>query len=373
MSKRVLISGGGGYLGFRTALNYLKNTDAELLLSVHARDSDELAKKSEMLKMAAGIHASRIETIRIELEDASPFASIDPASVDEIIHSAAVIRFNVEADVAQKINIEGTQKVLDFASQCGNHKTFGLFSSIYSSGLSKGAITETRFTDQDGFANHYERSKWASEELLLNQYSSLPWKIFRVSTVLADRDDGTCIQQNAVHNTLKLVYYGLISLIPGRPSTPTYFVNGDFVADAVFEAMERFPTEKIYHVCHSKEQTITLGEIIDVAYEAFSSDPQFKSRRLLKPLFTDEGSFNALVKGATAFGGNVLSQAVTSIAPFGVQLFIEKDVRNDELTSRMSHYVSPNPREQIRKTCEFLAATKFKKLDLTGIAGGTHE
>ncbi|MFL5815618.1 MAG: SDR family oxidoreductase [Bdellovibrionia bacterium] len=370
MSKRVLISGGGGYLGFRTALKYLQDSDARVVLTVHAKDQDELAHKSEPLLQAAGQYADRVEPVRFELEEEEPLRELDPSSIDEIIHSAAVTRFNVEADVAQTVNINGTEKVMKFASQCPRLQSFGLLSSIYASGLRKGEILETRLNDSEGFANHYELSKWSGEELLFKKYESLPWKVFRIATVLADRDDGLTIQQNAVHNTLKLFYYGLISLIPGSPETPVYLVNGDFVAQSVFEGMQSFPQKQIYHVCHAREHSIQLGELIDLAYETYLKDPAFKSRRLLKPLFADAQSFHALVKGATEFGGNVLSQAVSSIAPFGVQLFITKDVKNNELVSRLSHYAPPNPQEHARNTCQFLVESKFKKLSLTDIVGG---
>ncbi len=370
MSKRVLISGGGGYLGFRTALKYLQETDARLLLTVHASNDEELAQKSERLLAAVGKYADRVQPVRFELEEDEPLRDLDPSEIDEIIHSAAVTRFNVEADIAQTVNINGTEKVLKFASKCPRLQSFGMLSSVYASGMRKGEIPETRLSNNDGFANHYELSKWSGEELLFNGYSNLPWKVFRVATVLADRSDGTTIQQNAVHNTLKLFYYGLISLIPGSADTPVYLVNGDFVAQSVFEGMQNFPEKKIYHVCHSQEHSIKLGELIDLAYETYSKDPTFKSRRLLKPLFADAQSFHALVKGATEFGGNVLSQAVSSIAPFGVQLFIKKDIRNDELVSRLSSYIPPDPKEHIRKTCEFLVESKFKKLSLSDISGG---
>jgi thioester reductase-like protein len=363
--RRILISGGSGYLGFRTALEYLKATsDTRVLLTVHAASEDELARKTQLLRAAAGHHGHRVETVRVELEDEEPFRLIDAASIDTIIHSAAVTRFNVEEELAQKVNILGTEKLLRFASQCRNLSAVSILSSIYASGMRAGSVSETRLDSKSGFANHYERSKWMSEELLFEKYAQLPWKIFRVSTVLADNDSGQVIQQNAVHNTLKLFYYGLISLIPGLPGTPVYLVNGDFVARAVREGTDRFPERKIYHVCHAFKDSLTLGQMIEIAHETFLQDEFFRTRRILKPLFTDSKSFDALVKGATAFGGNVLTQAVTSIAPFGAQLFIRKEVNNDELASRLSGYTAPDAAAQIKRTCEFLAGSKFSKINV---------
>jgi hypothetical protein len=42
-------------------------------------------------------------------------------------------------------------------------------------------------------------------------------------------------------------------------------------------------------------------------------------------------SFETLVDNVTHFGGAILSQGVTSVAPFGKQLFIPKKIKNEEL------------------------------------------
>src|SRR5262249_28275867 len=154
-----------------------------------------------------------------------------------IIHTAAVTKFNVDSETAESVNIQGAEKLLKFASRCDSLETFGLLSTVYASGLKAGTIEELPLEDVS-FANHYERSKCASETKLMRDFDYLPWRILRVATVIADDHSGCVTQFNAFHNTLKLLYYGLLSLIPGNPGTPLYFVTGDFVANAVFKAMQ---------------------------------------------------------------------------------------------------------------------------------------
>jgi hypothetical protein len=87
----------------------------------------------------------------------------------------------------------------------------------------------------------------------------------------------------------------------------------------------------------------------------------FKSRRLLKPLFADEKSFDTLVTNMKGFGGSVLNQGLASISPFGRQLFVKKEVHNESLQSLLSSYKTPAMEEIVRKTCQHLAHTKFSK------------
>ena len=199
--------------------------------------------------------------------------------------------------------------------------------------------------------------------MLIREFDHLPWQIFRVATVIADSGEGHVTQYNAFHNTLKLFYYGLLSLIPGTPDTPVYFVTGDFVADSVFELMNNRASKAIYHVSHTERESLTLGELIDTAFEVFDKDEDFKTRRILKPLYSDAESFDILVDGISAFGGGIVNQAVSSVAPFGKQLFIKKDIRNSRLVAELRDYREPDARSLILNTCHYLVRTRWGKRD----------
>lgn len=168
-------------------------------------------------------------------------------------------------------------------------------------------------------------------------------------------------QYNALHNTLKLFYYGLLSLVPGKPETPVYFVTGKFATDAVFNLMNDSRSKEIYHIAHSEKESLTLGELIDLAFETFDRDGDFQSRRILKPLYSDAESFDLLVDGISAFGGGIVNQAVSSVAPFGKQLFVRKQIQNHNLVSALANYRAPDARHLIRNTCEYLVRTKWGK------------
>jgi thioester reductase-like protein len=296
-----------------------------------------------------------------DLVSDDPFASLDPDGITSIIHSAAVTRFNIDEPTALAVNTEGTRKILRFASGCRALEKIGLISTVYASGLISGDVAETQFDGTAGFANHYERSKWLSEDLLLKEYGQLPWRLFRVATVIADSNDGQVSQFNAFHNTLKLFYYGLLSLIPGKEETPVYFVTGEFVANAIFELMSNSPERAIYNVSHTQPESLVLGELIDLAFETFDRQDEFKTRRILRPLFSDAESFDLLAEGMNSFGGGIVNQAVSSVAPFAEQLFIHKRILNDNVVAGVTQYRAPDMRQLIRNTCDYLVRTKWGK------------
>lgn len=359
--RKILITGGDGYLGLALAKRTLQSTEEPLLLWVRASDEEEFAAKEERIRRRLGGESDRVECRWGNLVNADPFEAVDPAEVRVIVHSAAVTRFNVDETTARRVNVEGTEKLLKFASRCPALERFALLSTVYASGLKSGPIEEAAMDNRAGFANYYEWSKWASENLLLTKFADLPWQIYRVATVIADDEEGTVTQQNAFHNTLKLFYYGLLSLIPGKVETPLYFITGEFATNAVFSLLSAPLKRSIYHIAHTREESLSLGTLIDLVFEAYGERPEFKMRRVLKPLYSDAESFDLLAQGVNTFGAGILNQSVSSVAPFSKQLFIQKEVQNGNLASALDHYQAPDACRLVRNACDYLVRTKWGK------------
>jgi nucleoside-diphosphate-sugar epimerase len=357
---RVLITGADGYLGSRIADRYLRTTDARLLLWVRAAYEGVFQAKLDSLEACLGHPGDRVIYAWGELTSDDAFAHVDPDEVSTIVHAAAVTRFNVDEATAWRVNIEGTARVLAFAEVCPSLEGVGLLSTVYASGLRPGTIEETPLDDGYGFANHYEYSKWQAEQLLLGPFRDLPWRVLRVATVVADDEVGRVTRFNALHNTLKLWFHGLLSVLPGNEATPVYLLTGDFAARAIVEVMAYGPIQRIYHVCHRQLESLALGDLIDLASDAFNESAEFRSRRILKPLLCDADSFDALSGGMASLGGPV-GQAVGSIAPFAPQLFVAKDVQNDNLVAALPGYRSPDPRRLVLNTCRHLVGSRWGK------------
>jgi thioester reductase-like protein len=372
-SDAILVTGADGYLGSTLARLLLQHSpEAGLILWIRSGDQSEFESKVERLKavLECGVsNQKRISFATGDLTSEACFDAVDPGTISNIVHSAAVTRFNVDAQTAQSVNVMGTKRVVEFAKKCRKLEQLCQVSSVYASGMAAGVVSEDVVSDTCGFANHYEQSKYSAEKAIIDDGSGLPWTVVRVATIFADDSSGTVTQYNAVHNTLKLLYYGLISVVPGNADTPLYLITGDFAARAVASVLKHGSKQNIYHACYSREECTTLGNFVDLAFETFETDPGFKKRRILKPLFTDLEAFNVLSEAVTTgFSDGITKQAISSVSPFARQLFIDKDVKNDKLRQIMGNYVVPNADELVRRTCKFLCQSKWGRSEV----GVTH-
>jgi len=331
----VLVTGAGGYLGTLLARRY---RDQGVDVIAHGRAMGDLA-------------------------DADPFAAVTAEQregITHIVHSGAITRFDVDRETARSVNIEGTEKVLAFARRCPQLASFGLVSTVYSTGLRAGPIEEKSYDGEAGFANDYEWSKWSAEQLVVSSGGDLPWRIMRVATVIADDDSGRVTQYNAFHETLKLWFHGLLPLVPGDAATTLYLVTGDFVTSAIVALMALDSAAGVYHVAHGAESSLTLVQALDVVSEAFEGVDSFRRRRVLRPLIGDRETFDLLAGGVDAFGGGLVRKSLGSVVPFARQLFVGKQVDNRRLRQALGEaYRAPDPTELVRRTCESLVADKW--------------
>ena len=350
-----LISGADGHIGQAVSRWLLANSDDELLLMVRASTSDEKQAKSQRLGDLAA--SSRCRIVYADLCDSEPFTNISGVQVTRIIHSAAATSFAVDKQTAREVNVEGTMKIVDFAATCPNLQRFGLVSSLYSTGMNSGPIVESTDMAEPTFANHYEWSKWQAEQIVAGN-KGLPWHIYRVATVLCEDETGTVVQQNAIHNTLRLLYYGMLSVIPGTADTRVYMVTTRFVADAIGRLMADRANQQVFHISDSGEDALALGDFIDTVYDCFSSDARFARQRILKPLYCDLHSFNTLARAAKLTGG-AMGQSLESVLPFAPQLFNDKDVHTNGTNLVLRHDQEMRSSELLRAACNFLAQTRW--------------
>jgi nucleoside-diphosphate-sugar epimerase len=358
-TRATLVTGAGGYLGGNLAAQLLTAAAGPVILWVHAANAAELAHKRAALRARLGPLVDEAEVRGGDLCTPEPFAEVDPAVVGSIVHCAAVTRFNVERELAERINVDGAVRLYEFAARCRNLERLALASSIYACGLREGVIAEESLVEEPRFSNHYEWSKWASERRLQEDFDSLPWMVLRFATVVAESARGKVCQYNAFHNTLKLLFYGLISLVPGDRESPLYFITADFAVDATRAILERGEPGGIYHICHSPQESMTLGGLIDTAYARFAMDTDFRERRILKPLFCDETTFALLADGVGSFAGEVVREGLGSIVPFAPQLFSRKSFDNQLMKKTLDIYAAPDATELVSNTCDYLAGTRW--------------
>lgn len=343
-----LISGADGHVGKALARSLLEHSEDDLLLFVRGSNRERLGALAEN---------SRCRVVQGDLRDDEPFSGIEEDEVTGILHCAAVTDFGVDRATAHAVNVEGTEKMIRLADSCPKLRRIGFTSSLYAAGLRNGVLTEAACDDSAPFANHYEWSKWKAEALLQDR-QDLPWQIYRVATILGENESGVVVQQNVIHNTLRLLYYGLLSVIPGDPDSRVYMVSTEFAANAIGRLFLNDANQEIYHVSDAGCDAMTLGAIADAVYESFLRDPKFARQGILRPLFCDHESFETLVEGIGQFGGAV-SQALDSVAPFAPQLYSDKDVQTERSTEALGGLRTPDSKQLLCAVCDHLVETRW--------------
>lgn len=238
MPNQVLITGATGYLGKSIARKYLQSSEDQIVLLLRAKNQTEFQNKTSALSQQLNATDGRVLFYPLDLNQSMPFEQIATRNIRTIIHTAAITRFDISQEDAQQVNVDGTVRLLEFAETCPNLEKVGLLSTIYSSGLKSGLMTEEFLDDNLGFANYYEWSKWELERYTMQSFAHLPCLIFRSATVIADCNDGSVTQYNVFHNTVRLLYQGLLTLLPGNTEVPIYLVTGEFVTNAIFSILQ---------------------------------------------------------------------------------------------------------------------------------------
>jgi len=350
-----MITGADGHVGKSLARWLINNTGENLLLLVRAKRADEQSRKVVALEELAT--SPRCSVVFSDLRDEKPFDAVCPTQLTKIIHCAAVTSFSVDQETAREVNIEGTRKLVRFAETCSRLRRLCLISSLYTAGLQDGIVDESSNSDEPSFANYYEWSKWHAERIVVND-STIPWHIYRVATIIGEDNSGMVVQQNAIHNTLRLFYYGLLSIVPGNANTRVYMVSTEFVTATIGALLKLNLQDGVYHVSDSGSEALRLGELIDIVYDVFSKDSRFSRMRILKPLFCDQQAFDSLMLAVDQLGG-AASQSLQSLAPFAPQLFSDKNIQTIHLSDALPDNQAVSSKNLLRSVAVQLAATRW--------------
>ncbi|WP_318307443.1 SDR family oxidoreductase [Amycolatopsis solani] len=355
MTGLTVVTGAAGYLGRRIVARLLAETGDRLLLTVRGEPA---GLETSLRRELGATHQDRITVVPVDLLDPAPFRAVDPSPVTRVVHVAARTEFTVPLPVARAVNVAGTRKVAEFAARCPGLRRLLVLSTLYSAGERTGEVTERAHDGAAGFANHYEWSKYEAERLLTG-YAGLPLSVARPATVVADDATGAVSRHNAFHNTLKLYFYGLLSLVPGDPDTRLYLADADFTARGAVRLADPDTPAGIYHLAPSPAETVSLGTLIQDVFDVFETDPGFRRRRVLRPRFCDRDSFRDLVTAARGLSASPLAAALDSVAPFAAQLFLPKRFDNRRLAAAWPSRPPVRVRELAAVACAELVRTRW--------------
>ncbi|CAB4930083.1 unannotated protein [freshwater metagenome] len=152
-------------------------------------------------------------------------------------HLAAVYDLAVPLAIAERVNVEGTQNVIDFCRACSRLERHNYVSTAYVAGLRGGTVREADLWAGQSFKNHYESTKFAAEVLVRASMDEIPTTIYRPGIVVGDSRTGVTQKFDGPYYLLRTIQaaVGRHSPIvqPGGMTAPFNVVPVDFVIDAI--------------------------------------------------------------------------------------------------------------------------------------------
>jgi len=282
----ILITGATGFLGVQVVHNLLaSHPGATLALLIRDRTGQSGQQRADLIVPPAQRSRVRVYSGDVSVPhcglDAKTYESLS-AEATRVIHSAATIRFDHSLDEARHINVEGTRRLLDFASRARQLRSFTYVGTAYVAGERTGLIREDELAVGQGYRNTYEQTKAEAEALVRSRLGSMPGTILRPSIIVGDSRTGVTSSFKMMYWPLKIYARRLWRTVPGFPDAVLDIVPVDFVAAAVTRlAFDEAALGTTVHLCAGPRGSATIKQVASRAAEYFEApearyvDPRF--------------------------------------------------------------------------------------------------
>jgi thioester reductase-like protein len=225
--RTILVTGFPGFLAGR------------LVPRLTARGRVVALVEPRMLDRARQMAPAGVEPLAGDITD--PLLGLDRAAYDrlageitEVFHLAAVYDLAVGAVLAERVNVQGTQHVVDLMRRAPNLERHHYVSTAYVAGLRSGLILESDLAEHQEFKNFYESTKFAAEVIVRGAMDAIPTTIYRPAIVVGDSHTGETAKFDGPYYMLRTIraVRGPLPQI-GRDDALFNVVPVDFVIAAI--------------------------------------------------------------------------------------------------------------------------------------------
>jgi len=282
-ADNVLLTGATGFLGIHVLQKLIENTSSNIYCLVRA---ENLQLAIERLKsfLQFNFDGKYIELInkRIFIVNgniAKEHFGIDDKiyselckKIDIIINCAAMVKYYGEYQDIEKVNVFGTQNVIEFALE--NNIKLNHISTVSITGdyLVNNDVVSRDFSERDFYVgqkyweNIYVRSKFEAENLVLKAGNNgLNYSIYRMGNLTGRYSDGHFqknINDNAFYSALKtIIKLGYVSEDLAKERIE--FTPIDLAADAIVKSYDTIEANKrVFHI--SNCNLIVVKDLINI-------------------------------------------------------------------------------------------------------------
>lgn len=239
MRKRVLITGGAGFIAHHIVDYFLSNTDFNIVTLDRLDYSGNLNRLNEVVMSHPQSERNRVDTVFHDLKaDLNPQIIKRIGEVHYILHLAAGSHVDRSIQYPMEFvldNVIGTVNLLEFARKCMNLEKLIYFSTDEVFGPAPNSI-KYRENDRYNSTNPYSASKAGAEELVVayeNTYN-LPCCITHTMNVFGERQHPEkyipmCIRKIRDEDTVTVHSNKDLTMAGSR-----HYIHAGDVADAIW-------------------------------------------------------------------------------------------------------------------------------------------
>jgi thioester reductase-like protein len=287
--RTYLLTGFPGFLAGRLVPRLLADDDeARIVALVEPR---MLERARALAPDGVDVQAGDITDPRLGLDDRT-YDRLAAETV-KVFHLAAVYDLAVGAELAERVNVGGTQHVIDFCRRAPLLERHHYVSTAYVAGQRSGLVREDDLAEGQAFKNFYESTKFAAEVLVRASMDAVPTTVYRPAIVVGDSRTGETQKFDGPYYLLRSMGGPTGSLLQvGRGDASFNVVPVDFVIDAI--AAGARDAEAVGHTLHLVDaepiSSHELARLLAVAYTGH------EPRIPLPPGFVDRSLKFSLVR-----------------------------------------------------------------------------
>ncbi|RQG98057.1 SDR family oxidoreductase [Natrarchaeobius chitinivorans] len=260
----VFFTGFPGFLGSALLERVLARGDGPVACLVQPPYLETARRRAREIteEAASGTRADadREDAIRLyEGDITDPDLGLDDAggleSIREVYHLAAVYDLGVERELAEAVNVRGTEHVLEFATD-RDVERFHYVSTCYVSGRYDGVFTEAHLREGQSFNNHYEETKFRAEVAVRERMAAgMPATVYRPAIVVGDSRTGETDKYDGPYYLLQSIlaqpsWLSATVSVPGSSDAELNVVPRDFVVDAIaYLSGRESSVGEVYQLC----------------------------------------------------------------------------------------------------------------------------
>jgi thioester reductase-like protein len=265
----IFFTGFPGFLGSELLPRVLQRTDDVAVCLVQPKFRALAEERAQRIVREHPALAGRIAMVEGDLTQ--PLGHIAAEDIREIHHLAAIYDLGVPRELAMRVNVTGTERVLDLAERASRLERLHYVSTCYVSGRYDGVFGEEDLEKGQRFNNFYEETKQLAEVAVRNRMDRIPATVYRPSVVVGDSRTGATQKFDGPYYVMQwLLRQPRLAVLPvvGNPSRYTFnVVPRDFIIDALESLTAlRSGVGKTYAL--ADPAPLTVDQTIDALAEA---------------------------------------------------------------------------------------------------------